>query len=326
MYRVRRKNPAVLLVLTVALSGCDGIPVDPEAVDPLAIPPSMQKHHAEPEVFAPGIISSNQEEYRITFTPDGKTAYFGRAERFFPASRQAWIYETHLLRGEWTTPVVASFSGKYSDIDPFVSHDGRRLYFSSIRPVDGVPRLDLDTWMVERTPTGWSEPVNLGPIVNSPFDDLYPSVDARGTLYVASTRPHAPGAPRKWNIWRSTLDRGGYQPAERLGSAINSDDPAIWEFNPTITQNGRTLLFTRLNLADPSGTGFGEIQVSHLERGEWLPAVNVGAPVNTELDEFHPSLSPNGQTLYFARRDPLAPDAQGDLYSVAVKALGWPLR
>jgi Tol biopolymer transport system component len=312
-----------LLLAALAPAGCSDLVGEAAVGDPLGPELARLESAVLPQIFAPGIVSTEQEEYRITFTPNGKTAYFGRAEVFFPASRQAWIYETHLVDGQWTTPVVAPFSGQYSDIDPFISPDGRRLYFSSIRPVDGVARQDADTWMVERLPGGgWSEPINLGPVVNSPFDELYASVDATGTIYFGSTRPHAPDQPRKWNIWRSRLVQGVYQPAERLGSGVNHDAPTKWEFNPAISPDGQRLVFTRLDLADPVGTHFGEIYVSTLHRGEWLPAENLGAPVNTPVDEFHPSFSADGRTLFFARRDPLSASAQGDLYSIPVRALG----
>jgi hypothetical protein len=274
--------------------------------------------HTEPEIFAPGIISDSRQQWRITFTPDGKTAYFGASDGFFPATRQAWIYESHFVDGTWTTPQVAPFSGVYSDIDPFVSPDGSKLYFSSIRPVNGVTRLDADTWMVERTGDGgWSEPVNLGPAVNSPNDELYPSVDAAGNLFVASTRPRAPGVPRTWNIWRSELVNGEYQPAEPLGPGVNSD--SSWEFNPTVTPDGKTLLFGTLFRADL--LGMGDIYVSHLHKGEWTRARNLGAPVNTDVDEYHPSLSPDGKYLYFLRNSYEA-GTSGNIYRIRTSALG----
>ncbi len=71
--------------------------------------------HPGPKLFSPGVISSpDQEEYRITFTPDGRTAYFSRAASFFPVSRQATIYQAHRTPFGWSEPVVASFSGTYS--------------------------------------------------------------------------------------------------------------------------------------------------------------------------------------------------------------------
>ncbi len=44
--------------------------------------------------------------------------------------------ESRLVDGQWTEATVASFSGTYPDIDPWLSPDGESLYFSSIRPVE----------------------------------------------------------------------------------------------------------------------------------------------------------------------------------------------
>jgi hypothetical protein len=83
----------------------------------------------EPELFEPGSFSlPEQHEYRVAFTPDGTTAFFGRSDEFFPESRQAALYMSERVAGSWSTPVVAPFSGVYPDLDPFVSSDGQRLY------------------------------------------------------------------------------------------------------------------------------------------------------------------------------------------------------
>ena len=81
-----------------------------------------------PQIFAPGLISDANEQWRITFTPDGRTAYFAESEKFFPFTRQATIYTSTLSEGAWSAPVVAPFSGAHSDIDPFITPDGQRLY------------------------------------------------------------------------------------------------------------------------------------------------------------------------------------------------------
>ena len=52
-------------------------------------------------------------------------------------------------RPGWSDPVIAPFSGKYTDMGPFITLDGQRVYFSSIRPVNGVLRGDIDLWYVE---------------------------------------------------------------------------------------------------------------------------------------------------------------------------------
>lgn len=71
---------------------------------------------------------------------------------------------------------------------PFVTADGSRLYFSSIRS-GGYGGTDI--WYVERDPNGlWGRPLNAGATVNGPGDELSPFVDPEtGTLYFASSTP-----------------------------------------------------------------------------------------------------------------------------------------
>lgn len=271
------------------------------------------------ERFAPDVISDAREQWRITFTPDGATAYFASSAAFFPFTRQATIYVSHRMKGAWTTPEVASFSGTYSDIDPFLAPNGQRLYFSSIRPVDGVLRGDIDLWYVERTPDGWGEPVHLGPEVNSPADELYPSADARGTLYFASG-PFFPQPGRHFDIYRAERRGDGFAPREALPLTVNTVPVAggglqdAWEFNPEISVDGRTLVFTSLR---PGGYGLGDLYVSHLQPDGWTPARNLGPLVNTAADEYHPTLTRDRRELYFVRRGP----APGDFYHIDTRAL-----
>lgn len=322
---------APLAATLLATTACTPDPVTPDdtaiaaprppaasqaAVDPWPAAPPMQER-----VFAPGVISDDREQYRVTFTPSGDTAYFAASDGFFPFTRQASIYRSVRIGDEWQTPVVASFSGTHPDIDPFISPDGGRLYFSSIRPVDGEVRNDATIWVVERDGDGWGEARFVG--TATPEDDLYPSVDAAGNLYFATPLPR-PDLPQTWNIWVARATADGRLDPVPLGDGVNT--PATWDFNPAISPDGERLVFTRLDPADAVATGFGELHVSFLHRGEWTTARNLGAPVNTPLDEYHASFSPDGRMLYFVRRDPQAPDANGDLYEIPVAALGSRLR
>lgn len=325
--RTRRFAAALGLAATMCISsGCDQPAALAEAG---GASPARSKAPAEAAIFSDGVISDANEQWRITFTPDGKTAYFAESPFFFPFTRQAYIYVSHLVDGAWTAPELAPFSGQYSDMDPFISPDGQRLYFSSIRPVDGQPRGDLELWMVERTPGGgWSEPIHLGPEVNSPQDELYPSASANGTLYWA-TGPLFPQPGKHFDIYNAERQGDGFAPGTALGAGVNTtpaDYPGgglqdAWDFNPEISVDGRTLLVTSLR---PGGYGLGDIYVSHLRGGEWSAAVNVGPAVNSAMDEYHPTLSRNRQTLYFVRRI-FRPDpflfVRGNFYEVATSSL-----
>ena len=315
-----RRTIATSHVLSALIfaTACD-VPGESVGAQKVAGVPSLSREAEAAAIFSNGVISDSREQWRITFTPDGKTAYFAESADFFPFTRQATIYESHFEHGAWSTPTVAPFSGTYSDIDPFISPDGQRLYFSSIRPVNGVTTGDIDIWMVERTPSGWSDPIHLGPEVNTAADELYPSASANGTLYFASG-PLFPQPGRHWDIYSAERDGDGFAPRQALGPAVNTAPVAgggiqdAWEFNPEITANGKTLVFTSLR---PGGYGFGDLYVSHLENGEWTPAQNLGPLVNTASDEFHPTLSRNQQELYFIRRIP----RRGDFYVIDTKQI-----
>ena len=251
----------------------------------------------EASVFAAGSISSDDEEYRITFTPDGGTAYFARGTGFFPQSRRATILESRLVDGEWSEPVPASFSGAYPDIDPWVSPDGESLYFSSIRPVDGVERRDAEVWRVDREGDGWSDPVHLA-AVGSDGDELGASVSADGVLWFASDRPGGAGG---WDLYTAEPEGDGFA-APAPAADINT---GIWEFNPAISSDGSLLVFTSIGRLE--GSGLGDLFVSTITDGTWTAADPVA--INTPADEYHASFSPDGETLYFVRRS-----GQGDIY------------
>ena len=315
-HAVRRATLAGACLLVAA---CRPSPPAQAAATDSAAPAAAQPGAAE--LFAAGVISDANRQWRITFTPDGNTAYFAESEGFFPATRQATIHVSQRVNGAWTEPVVAPFSGQYSDIDPFVTPDGRRLYFSSIRPVDGAARTDIDLWYVERTASGWSAPVHLGPEVNSPVDELYPSLSAQGELYLG-VGPAAPGASADWDIYRAARRGDGFAPREPV-AAVNTDlafdasnPTADWEFNPEVSADGRTLVFTSLR---PGGHGYGDLYVSRLRDGAWSPPENLGPAVNSAADEYHPTLAADGM-LYFVRND--FKERVGDFFRVDARVVG----
>lgn len=324
--RPSRHFTARILVLSagVAAAACSE---SPEAAEPLAPRFAVAPPQAA-EIFAPGTISDGRWQWRLTFTADGKTAYYAVSDGFFPFTRQATILVSHQAHdGSWSEPHVAPFSGTYSDMDPFITPDGRRLYFSSNRPVDGEAKADFDIWYVERTPSGWGEPVHAGPNVNGPLDELYPSATASGTLYFASG-PFGPTPDADWDIYRAEPAGLGFAPRERL-DVINTRLPfdpanpqADWEFNPEISADGRVLVFTSLR---PGGYGWGDLYVSFLRRGTWTEPRNLGPAVNTAEDEFHPTLSRDGRTLYFARTI-LTTGVPSDFYRIDTRTLDVRLR
>ncbi len=138
-----------------------------------------------------GGVNSEYWEVDATITPDGKTMYFTSQEHRMTGKKPdvEWydIYVTHLVNGAWTEPTPLPSVINVKDGDeraPFISSDGRTLYFSSTSHA-GFGGYDL--FMTKRIGDDWSNwttPINLGKEINTVMNDLYISVPAVGsTLY-----------------------------------------------------------------------------------------------------------------------------------------------
>lgn len=276
------------------------------AVDGTASP--TLEHCPPVEVFAPGVVSREGIwPWRLAFDKTFDRIYWAESRGWWPGTREKAVIMTATAASEggWSTPRPASFSGRHADMDPFVSPDGRWLVFSSMRPVEGIARVDMDLWMAPREGSGWGEPVHLGYEVNAAgFDELYPSMDLDGTLYFARVCAPEPGGDV--DIWRSRRGADGrYGTPERLGWRINTADR--WEYNPEISPDGRTLLFVRLDRpgddAGDAGHGWGDLYLSERDGDDFGPARNLGPCINGPADEYHPTMRWDRDELYFVRND-----------------------
>ncbi|WP_394821568.1 TolB family protein [Pendulispora albinea] len=259
-------------------------------------------------IFAPGVISTPASEGRLVLTADGQTAYF---HRFLANENRLVVFESRRdpRRDVWSEPVAASFSNTaFNDFDPFVTLDGKYIYFSSDRPTDGgsTARPDWEIWRAPRTRTGWGAPVHLGPEVNTPDNELFPSTTDDGTLYFNSDRQGGFGA---WDIYHARRKGSGFEPAVNAGPGINT---ANWEFNPMPSPDGRFIFFGSIGRTDSFGGA--DIYTSVKRDGQWLPSKNAGPCINTAQEEFHPSFAWARGSLLFVRS--ATPEDQGDAYEL----------
>jgi len=88
----------------------------------------------------------------------------------------------------FTTPERLEIANtKYEEIEPSITVDGKHLLFASNRP-DGAGGYDI--WVSPRLENGWGAPINLGPKVNSEFNERGPMMNsAVDKLYMSSDRP-----------------------------------------------------------------------------------------------------------------------------------------
>lgn len=200
---------------------------------------------------------------------------------------------------KWTEPKLIDFSGKHRDIEPFLSSDGLKLYFSSNRPMNDTisKSKDYDIWFVERTnlKSDWSTPKNLGAPVNTTNNEFYPSLTNSGNIYYTSDGSKSLG---KDDIFFSKWENNKYTEPTTLGLNINS---AGFEFNAFVSPNEKFIIFTGYNRTE--GLGSGDLYISYKnEKGEWEKAKNMGAEVNSPLMDYCPFYDAKTETLYFTSK------------------------
>lgn len=147
-------------------------------------------------------MSKGKNEYGY-LTMDGKALLLAFSRK--KNSEDDDLYVSFFEEGHWTRPMDLgeTINTKYSETTPFLSADGKTLYFSSDRPggqgsqdIYLTRRLD-DTWQ------NWRKPQNLGSPINTEEYDAYYSIAAKGDYaYFMSGK----GSLGKKDIFRLALD------------------------------------------------------------------------------------------------------------------------
>lgn len=244
---------------------------------------------AQPVLFAPGVISTPDNERSAAFTPDGDTVYFVKRS---PEPYYSVICVSARVNGHWETPRVAAFSGRYNDTDPAISPDGRDFVFTSTR--NGGAHL----WIMHRAAAGeWTAPVLLPSPINSESAELTAAFGADGSLYFSSNRAGGAGS---FDLYVARRDRDGWAPPVSLGAPNTAEA----EFSPAVSKDGTLLVFTSIGRGDEIvGAGVtynrGDLYVSHRVGDTWGPGTHLSAPINSSAGECCASFSPDGETMYF---------------------------
>jgi hypothetical protein len=150
----------------------------------------------------------------------------------------------------------------------------------------------------------WTGPLNVGPIVNSQFDDYLADISKDGlSLYFTSTRPGF-GGDDIWVSQRASQDDAWGIPMN-IGPLINS---TLDERTPSLSRDGHFLFF----VTDRTGFGSYDIWVSRRDHVHdnfiWGPPMNLGAGVNSSFNDVGPSFFQNDEdstiSLYFSSNRP----------------------
>jgi hypothetical protein len=264
-----------------------------------SVPIDLDYQPHKPEIFAPGYISTNLYERDIAISSDGHEIIYTLSD--YKQSRRCLVM-IKKNGNKWGKKEILSFSGQYSDIEPFFSVDGNKLYFASNRPVnDDTSRTDYNIWVSERNNQGWGEPKCLPPDINTIQDEFFPSLGKNNNLYFTSARENGPG---KEDIYLSRYADGKYLEPVPLDTNVNS---TTYEFNAYINPEENRIIFSSYGRKDDLGGG--DLYFSKKDQnGNWLPAVHLGSPINSDKLDYCPFLDiPRGNFYFTSDRNETLP-------------------
>ena len=186
-----------------------------------------------PELVQGG-INTGGDEGTPCFSADGNTMYYtaagGEGQIASPH-----IYASTRSEASWGKGTMLKFGNDTVSIyaHPALSPDGRWLYFVSNMP-GGEGGLDL--WRAQlRAATDVAFIENLGPSVNSPGDEMFPTFAPDGVLYFSTNGRETLGG---LDIYSARLDEWDTWHLDHLGTPINSsaDDFGMTFFRATEAQ------------------------------------------------------------------------------------------
>ena len=145
---------------------------------------------SHPKILAKEITTAFNDG-PVTFNEKGNIIYYSRNNSIInplrniaDTSNKLGIYSAEFLDGIWTN--IRPFTHNnplYTFCTPALTPDGDRIYFSSNMP-GGVGGMDL--YYCDRLNNDWDQPVNLGPVINTPKNETFPFACKYGKLYFAS--------------------------------------------------------------------------------------------------------------------------------------------
>lgn len=269
-------------------------------------------HPAGNYIFAPHNLGPNINsaalEYYPSITIDSTRMVFSRMK-----DHDEDFYETLRTDTGWSLakPMGGRINTNFNEGAQSLSQDGEWFIFAGCGYPEGEGSCDL--YFCRRTKNGgWTEPENMGRVVNSEFWDSSPSISPdKKDLYFSSSRSGGYGGRDIWITHRRS--NGTWTEPENLGPNINT---AADESCPFIHADNQTLFF---NSSGHDGYGLTDLFLCRRDStGSWGKPENLGYPINTIDDEGSLIVLADGKTAIFASD---GADTYGglDLYSFELR-------
>ncbi len=255
-----------------------------------------------PEIFAPGIISTEVcYECCRAVSPDGKEFLFVRE-----IDGKDKIFRMTEGENGWTKPKLIKYTDKAFQYSPFISPDGGTLLFMAGKSKPKIGSTDPlpEVLILKRRDDEWKTVANLGSLIDA-VQPFYITMSKNNTLYFS--------CKDRSGIYNKKFKNSKYVLAEKLPEEINYLENAS---HPFIAADESYLIFQSLNSEADNSL---DLYISFRKNdGTWTKAINMGNNINTSNHEMCPSISNDGNYLFFGR---LIQDKKTDIYWVDAKII-----
>lgn len=153
----------------------------------------------------------------VCYSADGNEAFLSQDEKEFGHVNKPHLYQVKAENGNWKEKKIMPFvNEEYIFSHPALSDDGQTLYFVSDMPGGAGGK---DIFYVKRNGDSWTEPMSLGPEVNTASDEMFPYF-RNNVLYFSSNRQDGAGG---LDLYKSEITSSGkWKNSVSLGNTINS--------------------------------------------------------------------------------------------------------
>lgn len=256
--------------------------------------------HWNNQNFHVGPLSSNKEGniLFITRTYPGKKGERSSENEFtFYTQRLELIIASKTPEGDWEEAAfpyndIKSFSTGHAALSP----DEKVLYFVSDRP-GGLGGTDI--WYSERLESGeWGPPIVAGSKINSPGNEMFPVMDAEGTLFFSSDGFAGMGG---LDIFKSKGERNLWSKPENLKFPINEAGDDFAYFNLGIVEGQETGFFSSNRKGGEGGDDVYRVRKIIPKRKLVLLAKTYNKENNTSLEDVAVHLIDSNKNLLAKR-------------------------
>lgn len=262
--------------------------------------------------------------------------YLDLIKKYPEQDKKIYINATYLLQ-----KVDFSIEGikKPLDFNPvMMSEETVNRYAFNSRPVltadqktmvlsvrNNIGNMDENVVYCEFINGEWQASKNISEFINTPRNEGMATIsgDGRTLVFTSCYREDSKGG---CDLYISHKHGDHWSQPENLGYNVNSTHK---ESEASLSADGRTIYFSS---SRHTGWGLDLYKTTQDEKGEWLPAVNLGTSINTKYNETTPFIHADGNHLYFSSDghlgfggyDNFVSEIKKDEYSLPVN-LGYPL-